>query len=91
MPKKSKESLAEWVLRTTPELRKPVPAAKVAAKEQANGPRWVPLEEWGRLLFGEHAPHMNTLRAWVHSGRIYPMPKKMGRRWFVRPDAEYRG
>jgi predicted site-specific integrase-resolvase len=49
----------------------------------------VPLQEWAKLLMGEHAPHNNTLLRWVHEGRIQPQPVKIGRKWFVRPDAEY--
>jgi predicted site-specific integrase-resolvase len=40
-------------------------------------------------MFGEHAPHANTLLRWVHEGRIQPPPKKIGRKWWVVPSAEY--
>lgn len=86
---KSKESLADWVIRTTPGLA----AAHVTKKAETlppNLPRLIPLDVWAKLLLGEHAPHKNTLRNWVHNGRIYPMPVKIGKRWFVKPDAEYR-
>ncbi|MGJ9419418.1 excisionase [Massilia sp. CMS3.1] len=37
----------------------------------------------------EHAPHINTLRRWVHDGRIYPQAVKIGKLWCVRKDAAY--
>ena len=54
-------------------------------------PRLVPLKEWAKLVFGDFAPHPNTLLKWVSNGRIYPMPKKVGKGWFVEPKAEYKG
>jgi len=39
-------------------------------------------------LDDEKAPDVG-LRAWARSGKIYPMPKKVGRIYFVRPNAEY--
>lgn len=54
-------------------------------------PRLVPLAEWAKIVFGDHAPHPNTLHRWTHEGRIYPQPKKVGKNWFVSPQAEYRG
>ncbi|HEX7644879.1 MAG TPA: excisionase [Burkholderiaceae bacterium] len=29
------------------------------------------------------------MRRWVHDGRIQPPPKKVGKAWFVSPNAEY--
>ncbi|WP_220810456.1 excisionase [Noviherbaspirillum aridicola] len=77
-------------MRATPpeKLRKP-PVVKKAQNLPANLPRLVPLQVWADLLMGEHAPHKNTLRNWVNSGRIHPRPVKIGKRWFVQPDAEY--
>lgn len=49
------------------------------------------LIEWAKAKFGEHAPHVNTLRRWVREGRIHPQPKKVGKTWFVKPHAEYQG
>lgn len=40
-------------------------------------------------MFGEYAPHRNTLHNWRRSARIYPLPIKVGRTYFVSPDAEY--
>jgi hypothetical protein len=103
MPKKSKESLAEWVIRTTPGLTEPAPAAKQITKVSAKalavdapakipvtGPRWVKLKDWAHLMFGEQIPHVHTLRRWVHEGLIQPPPKKIGKTYYVKPDAEYR-
>lgn len=54
-------------------------------------PRLVPLKEWAKLVFGDYAPHVNTLHRWVNDGRIYPQPQKVGKNWFVKPTAEYKG
>lgn len=66
------------------------PTVKKPANIPPNLPRLVPLDVWAKLLLGEHSPHKNTLRNWVNNGRIYPAPRKIGRRWFVEPTAEYR-
>jgi predicted site-specific integrase-resolvase len=34
-------------------------------------------------------PHENTLRRWVHHGHIQPQPKKVGKSWQVKRDAQY--
>jgi Excisionase-like protein len=47
------------------------------------------LEVWARQRWGEAAPSIFTLRAWARSGEIYPMPGKVGRTYFVKPDTEY--
>lgn len=52
-------------------------------------PRWISLRDWARQVYGERCPHINTLLKWVHEGRIQPQPKKHGREWRVRPEAEY--
>jgi predicted site-specific integrase-resolvase len=54
-----------------------------------NQPKLIPLSAWAAILFGQHAPHRNTLLRWTHEGKIYPMPKKIGKAWFVSPLAEY--
>ena len=95
MPKnqaKERESLADWARRTTPDIpSKPSgrKSAGLSPEQVAKQPRYVPLRVWAQLLLGDHAPHDNTLLRWVHDGRIQPQPKKIGRKWFVRPDAEY--
>lgn len=53
-------------------------------------PKLVSLKDWAQMTFGERTPHVNTLRNWVNNGRIYPRPMKIGRGWFVKPDAQYR-
>lgn len=52
-------------------------------------PKLVPLEVWAEQLFGEYAPHRNTLLNWRRNGRILPVPIKCGSRYFVEPTAVY--
>ena len=49
----------------------------------------IPVRAWAAAVFGEHTPHRNTLLSWIKNGHIRPFPKKVGRRYFCRPDAEY--
>lgn len=49
----------------------------------------IPLEDWAREQYGEHAPSIYTLRRWARDGKIRPLPKKHGRTYFVRTDAAY--
>jgi hypothetical protein len=100
-PAKPKESLVDWVQRGNAELaadraKRPPPTEPVKrrsrhkpAEELSKHPRYVPLAIWAHLMFGEYSPHVNTLRRWVNDGRIQPQPRKMGRYWFVKVDAEY--
>ena len=82
---KEKESLADWVARAAPSASvSPAPAAA-----SLQGPRLIPLHVWANNMFGEHAPHANTLLRWTHEGRIQPQPRKISRRWWVSPGAEY--
>ena len=87
---KPKESLVDWLLRTTPA---PVPSTpKPIRTDPSHTPgiaRYVPLTVWAEQVFGEHAPHYNTLLRWAHEGRIQPQAKKIGRKWWVVPSAEY--
>jgi predicted RNA-binding protein YlxR (DUF448 family) len=53
-------------------------------------PKLVSLNDWAEMTFGEKKPHVNTLRNWVNNGRISPRPQKIGRGWYVKPNAEYR-
>jgi len=101
MPKKPvmlKESLVDWVLNNRAELqakgaaRTPAPPSysmHLLPEDTVGLPRYIPLEVWAHLLLGEHAPHINTLRRWVHDGRIYPQAVKIGKLWCVRKDAAY--
>jgi len=50
--------------------------------------RYVTLQEWAALMFSK-IPHNNTLLRWVHDGRIQPQPKKVGKAWQVKRDAQY--
>ena len=90
---KEKESLVDWVLRAAPPQtpHKTPPRKTIVAPTQSTQvrPRLVPLQVWADSMFGEHAPHSNTLLRWVHEGRIQPQPKKIARKWWVAPGAEY--
>jgi hypothetical protein len=63
--------------------------ALAPAKRAQVAPRYVTLDEWAQATFS-HPPHKNTLFRWVNEGRIQPQPRKIGRRWWVEPTAEYR-
>ena len=48
------------------------------------------LREWADSQFGECAPKSDeTLRRWVRDGKIFPRPRKIGRDYAVRSDAQY--
>jgi len=49
----------------------------------------IPLRVWAEEVFGEYAPHKNTLLAWCKNGKILPVPRKVGREYFCSPDARY--
>ncbi|WOD18654.1 excisionase [Paraburkholderia kirstenboschensis] len=49
----------------------------------------IPLSVWAESIFGEHKPHRNTLMNWIRNGRIRPVPRKVGREYFCKPNAEY--
>lgn len=49
----------------------------------------VPISVWAKDLVRDKPPHPNTLRAWVHDGRISPQPTRLGRRFYVAEDARY--
>lgn len=51
-------------------------------------PRLIPLADWSELTFGDKKPHRNTLAKWVSDGLIRPYPKKIGRTYYVDPNAE---
>jgi hypothetical protein len=44
---------------------------------------------WAAAIFPDWKPHPNTLRNWVHNGKIRPAPKKIGNKYFCDPKAEY--
>ncbi len=49
----------------------------------------IPLPVWLEQTFGEHQPTINTARAWCRQGRIKPTPKKIGRTYYLQPNAEH--
>lgn len=52
-------------------------------------PRLITLEAWAEAVFGEAAPHVQTLRRWARESRIHPAPRRHGRAYFVEPGAQY--
>lgn len=48
----------------------------------------VTLEEWARPLY-KPAPSIKTLRRWARELRIFPLPEKHGRTYYVDPNARY--
>lgn len=51
--------------------------------------RMTTLEQWAVLTYGDMAPSITTLRSWARDGRIYPIPEKHGRSYFVDRAAVY--
>lgn len=49
----------------------------------------ITLEAWAANIYGEHAPSIHTLRRWARNAKIFPIPKKHGRTYFVEETAEY--
>ena len=71
-------------------LKAHVPAQRQSkAASSAAGPKYVPLSVWAERMFGAHAPTPSTLMRWARDGHISPAPRKMGKQWFVKADAEY--
>jgi predicted site-specific integrase-resolvase len=54
-------------------------------------PILLPLADWAKLLLGDHAPCVGTLRKWAREGRINPQPVKMGKLYVVERHARYLG
>ena len=50
--------------------------------------RYVTLQEWAGMMFSK-IPHNNTLRRWANDGKISPPPRKVGKSWQVKRDAQY--
>ncbi|MDN7592369.1 excisionase [Burkholderia seminalis] len=76
--------------RKVQEALKNAPVSKPLATQAMKGqPKLIPISVWAEQTFGEYAPHRNTLRSWVRNGKIRPVPVKVGRSYFVKPDAEY--
>jgi hypothetical protein len=93
MPKQTEPDgwLAEWVREgmTSGDLNQRPAPKRVAGVVRPGDPKYLTLDEWAARMFGDEAPHNNTLLRWVREGHIQPQPRKIGRRWFVKPDAEY--
>jgi hypothetical protein len=51
--------------------------------------RKITLEEWAQRKLSR-PPNKDTLRRWARDLKIYPFPEKIGRTYFVDPNAEYR-
>lgn len=51
--------------------------------------RLTTLEDWAEKRYGERAPSINTLRRWARDAKIFPVPKKHGRTYYVDENAEY--
>lgn len=51
-------------------------------------PKLIPLQHWAERTF-DPPPHPDTLRRWCRQGRIHPRPKKIGRTYYLHPDAEH--
>ncbi len=51
--------------------------------------KWMRLKEWVTTTYGDNPPHINTIRNWIRDGKISPPPRKHGRDYYFRPDAEY--
>ena len=51
--------------------------------------RMTTLEQWAVAAYGDMAPTITTLRNWARDGRIYPIPEKHGRSYFVDREAVY--
>lgn len=51
-------------------------------------PKRITLSQWLADTF-EQPPTMDTARKWCRDGRIRPRPVKIGRSYFLQPDAEY--
>jgi hypothetical protein len=47
------------------------------------------LEAWAGSVYGDSQPALVTLRRWARESKIYPVPEKHGRAYFVREDARY--
>ena len=48
----------------------------------------ISLAKWAAERFTP-TPHPNTLRAWARDGKVVPAPVKIGRAYYVRPDARH--
>lgn len=49
------------------------------------------LEKWASSQYGDDAPSTQTLRRWIRDGKIFPVPQKHGRSYFIEETARYVG
>ena len=49
----------------------------------------VKLETWARIVYGDDAPSIYTLRRWCQQGKIQPPAQKHGRAIYVKREARY--
>lgn len=58
-------------------------------KNSKGTPRWIKLETWAQLQYGNDAPDPRTLRRWARNGHLYPPAEQHGKSWYVSPTAKY--
>ncbi|KVN28246.1 hypothetical protein WJ63_13715 [Burkholderia pyrrocinia] len=85
--KKDEERIAQ-ALDEIAKKRASTPASTLASTPKSK-PKLVPISVWAEQTFGEFAPSTRTILRWAKGGYIHPSPKKIGRGYFVSPDAEY--
>lgn len=49
------------------------------------------LPKWAAAQFGADAPSVQTLRRWCRDGKLFPIPEKNGRSYFIEETARYVG
>lgn len=47
------------------------------------------LEEWAKRNYSP-PPNRDTLRRWARDLKIFPFPQKVGRAYYVEPEAKYK-
>lgn len=98
-PPKQQKSLLERIDERSASGRRSEPTGGKASKVQLGMkmppeddvpvrrmPKLIPVTVWAEMMFGEYAPHRNTLANWVRNGKIAPLPVKVGRQYFCSPD-----
>lgn len=48
------------------------------------------LDEWLRRNY-DPPPAIRTARLWINAGKIYPVPEKVGRSYYVEENATFQG